>query len=432
MSEQPEGPNLAAYAAGHGLSHRLFSAALPKATQLMRHGFLQEVPSVARGELPGCPPDSWLAFASYAYEGRSDVERSRFTLVLIQAPKSLGFAVRVLCHDRDLSERDRANPDADREVIELDDRAVKLESEGFLERYALSTDHDQDQIAVWQLFGPKLIDWLTDQAPGDFSFELQDGALCCFVPGFVDDPEQLDGLCHAAGRVFRGMAEIERERTERSGPGGVPSRDAALEQELAAHPFRSPPKSTKAAAKEFRRGPLLGDRSWKLGSEAFFRAHALARGFQPIALSAFRAGHIQTALPGLLAHVAQGPLPSIGIDGYPDPQRQRRLRRHGLELAGHRRGVADAIDGPRRRHAARRHRAARIDPGGQRRPLAVPDGTRWRLARSLRAGAGRVLQCRCDDPGPARTQLSRGPAQTGLSPRLRRPCIGRGRNRRAA
>jgi hypothetical protein len=316
VSEQSEGPTLAAYAEAHGLHHRLFSAALPKATQLMRHGFLQEVPSVARGDLGGGLDDAWLAFASYAYEGRSDIERSRFTLVLIEAPKSLGFAVRVLCHDRDLSERDAANPDADREVIELDDRMVTLESEEFLRRYALSTDHDQDQLAVWQLFGPGLIDWLTDGAPEDFSFELQDGALCCFLPGFVTDPALLDALRAAAGRVFGALSAIERERGEPSGADGTLSRDETLEKELADHVFSEPPKSTKAAAKEFRRGPLLGEKAWKLGSEAFFREHAKALGFSPIDVATFRAGHVQTALPGLLAHVAEGSLPGIGVAGY--------------------------------------------------------------------------------------------------------------------
>ena len=48
----PTTPTLAAYAAGHGLLHRAASFGLPKATQLMRHGFMQEVPSLATGELP--------------------------------------------------------------------------------------------------------------------------------------------------------------------------------------------------------------------------------------------------------------------------------------------------------------------------------------------------------------------------------------------
>ena len=35
--------------------------------------------------------------------------------------------------------------------------------------YALSTDGDQDQVVVWQLFDPSLVQWLAEEAPEDFS-----------------------------------------------------------------------------------------------------------------------------------------------------------------------------------------------------------------------------------------------------------------------
>lgn len=307
-------PTLADYAAAHGLSHRTAALALPKATQLMRHGFLQEVHSLASGSLPGLER-CWLAQLDYAYQGRGDIERSYFTLVLTEAAKSNEFAVRVLCHDRGLSDRDRSNPDSDREVVELDDRVVELESGAFLQRYAVSTDHDQDQLSVWQLFDPSLIQWLTAEAPAGFSFELQDGALSCFVPGITADTAQLDALCAAAARVFARVLGIDGH----GAAVGVPregSRGDLVERELAEHPFATPPKSTKAAAKEFRDGLLLGDRAWALGAEAFFRAHAAAVGFQPIAPSAFRASHIDTFFPGELAHVAQGVLPGGGREAF--------------------------------------------------------------------------------------------------------------------
>ena len=85
-----------------------------------------------------------------------------------------------------------------------------------------------------------------------------------------------------------------------------------VDRELAEHPFATPPQSTKAAAKEFRSGLMLGDRAWELGAEAFFREHAAAVGFRRIPPSAFRAGHVDTFFPGGLAHVAQGSLPGGG------------------------------------------------------------------------------------------------------------------------
>ncbi len=279
--------------------------ALPKATQLMRHGFMQEVPSLARGDLPGGLAGGWLAHVNYVYSGTMDLERSPFTLALVQAPESLAFAVRVLCHDRGMSERDRDDPDAGRRIVELDDRGVKLESESFLKRYALETDHDQEQLAVWQLFDPSLIDWLTEDAPAGFSFELQDGALACFRPGFITDPAELDALCAGAARVFHHVDAIRRER------GEVGERDEEIERELAAHPFDEPPRTTREAARAFRRGVTIGDRGWKLGAEAFFRSHAEAIGFEPVPLSAYRAGHVDTFLPGVPAHAARGAIGGV-------------------------------------------------------------------------------------------------------------------------
>lgn len=300
-------PTLAAYAAAHGLRHRAASFGLPKATQLMRHGFMQEVPSLAGGELPQGAGEGWLALVNYAYEGRSDIERSPFTLVLVGALASTDYAIRVLCHDRGLDERERSNPDADRQVVKLDDKEVRLESNRFLERYAVSTDHDQDQIAVWQLFSPSLIQWLTEEAPERFSFELQDGALACFVPGYTADADELDALCAAATRVFTRVAAIDGPGHDGAAPGDG-TRRSRVERELADHPFAGPPPSVKAAAKEFRHGLRLGDQAWALGAEAFFRAQAALAGFEPIAGDVYRAAHLDTFLPGVFTRAAQGRL----------------------------------------------------------------------------------------------------------------------------
>jgi hypothetical protein len=306
-SAESAGPKLAAYAAERGLSYEPSSMALPRATQLLRHGFMQEIRNLLRGNLPGGLADAWLAHVDYAYAGRTDIDRRFFTLVLVQAPQSVAFAVRVLCHDHDLTELDVSNPDADRQVVELDDKAVRLESEGFLARYALSTDADQDQLRVWQIFDPSLIEWLTSEAPEDFSFELQDGALCCFVPGVVADADALDALCAAAARVFAHVVEIDSGgavRTEQVEDG----RAKTVERELAEHRFDSPPETVKAAAKAFGHGPLIGDRAWKLGAEAFFREQARAHGMERIEVAAFRAANIEVFLPGVVTDAAAGPV----------------------------------------------------------------------------------------------------------------------------
>ncbi|MBK8294206.1 MAG: hypothetical protein IPK93_05285 [Solirubrobacterales bacterium] len=235
-------------------------------------------------------------------------------LVLIQAPESLGFAQRVLLHDHDLSKLDMSNPDSDRQVMKAPDRSVTLESEQFLERYALFTDSDQDENSVWRLFAPTLIDWLTHQAPTDFSFELQDGALCCFVPGKLKEAAELDGLCVASARVFKEVTRIGEGRT---GTQIDPdSRGGKIETRLAEVKFDRPPESVKKAAKAFKKGMAIGDEGWKLGAEAFFREQAKAVGFTPIATSAYRASHIETFLPGEIAHAAAGPEGGIWQDTF--------------------------------------------------------------------------------------------------------------------
>lgn len=313
MSEPTE-PTLESYAAARGLYFRPTSFALPQATQLLRHGFMREVTGLVRGNLPGGLNDAWLAHVAYVYSGMNDLKRSPFTLVLIQAPDSIGFATRVLCHDRDLSRLDMTNPDSEQEIVRLDDRAVKLESEAFLERYALFTDNDQDENSVWRLFAPTLIHWLSTEAPEDFSFELQDGALCCFVPGSLTEPDEVDALCEGAARVLKEVTRIgEGSGNAAASPD---SRQSMVEAELAKHAFSSPPKNVKSAAKEFKSGLLIGDEAWKLGAEAFFREQARAAGFDRIGNSEFRASHIQTFLPGNLVHVAEGRAGTIFENAY--------------------------------------------------------------------------------------------------------------------
>ena len=174
---------------------------------------------------------------------------------------------------RDLSKLDMSNPDSDREVITIPDRSVSLESEAFLRRFALFVDSDQDENSVWRLFSPALIDWLANSAPVDFSFELQNGALCCFVPGSLVDPDQLDELCLAVAKVMKEVTRIGKGRAG-SGQGSVvdpDSRRGQVEAKLAGVSFDSPPASVKKAAKEFRKGLMIG--GWTmLGASYLFTA----------------------------------------------------------------------------------------------------------------------------------------------------------------
>jgi hypothetical protein len=202
-------------------------------------------------------------------------------------------------------------------MLELDDRQVKVESNAFLNRYAIWTGHDQDEVRAWQVFDPALISWLTDEAPEDFSFELQNGALACFVPGVVAEAKALDALCLAASRVLGRVTEVSGDEDTSSDADTTDRpRDDRIERELAEHPFEQPPKSVFAAARHFGALRLLSGSTWQLGSEAFFRAHVEAIGLKRIDPEAFLASHVDTVIPGAVTQVAQGRLPGTELDGY--------------------------------------------------------------------------------------------------------------------
>jgi hypothetical protein len=286
---------------------------MPEPTQLLQHGFTEEVPNLGMGDLPGGIEDGWLAHFDYKTIG-SEIHDHLFTVVLARAPKSVEFAKRVLCHDRDLSDIDRSNPEAGLELLKLEDRKFKLESDAFLDRYSVWADHDQDDLAAWQLFDPALIDWLTDQAPKDFSFELQNGALACFVPGAIAEADALDALCQGAARVLARVNEISGGSN--AAPADEEDREQLVDHELAGHPFEHPPKSVFAASLHFGRIPLISRSSWQLGAEAFFRSHVAALGLERIEPDSFLAEHIDTVIPGAVTQVAEGRLPGTELDGY--------------------------------------------------------------------------------------------------------------------
>ena len=306
MGADPEAGGFRRFARRSGLTH-YENWGVPEATQLLRHGFVQLVPELGLGRLPGGLGDGWLAHASFSSQSPTGIEEHRFTVVISRVPESVGFAVRVTCHDRGLSAEERSNPSADAEVIELSDRDVAVESVRFLERYCVVTDNDQDPLRSWQLFSPALIDWLTDKAPARFSFELQDGALCCFVPEYLTAEAELAELCAAADRVNDRVRELGAAAP--STAATARTRAAIIEAELAAHPFASPPASVWAAAREFGWWGLVTGRSWRLGAEAFFRAYAAGQGFTRIDDARFRAGaHLTTPMPGEITQIAAGRL----------------------------------------------------------------------------------------------------------------------------
>ena len=305
-------PQWQAYAQQRGLAYYP-NWSIPEVTQLLHHTDFGDEPNVIIGDLPGGLAGSWLAH--FRLEGAAIGGGRTYTVVVVAAQASVEYAVRVTCHDRDLPDRDASNPDAELQSIEMDDQAVTVESDAFLKRYAVSTDHDQDPLRAWQLFDPALIHWLTEEAPEDFSFELQNGAVCGFVPGALADADALDALCEATAVVHTRVVEIGEVSGEPAAATAAGTREDVVERALAKHPFAKPPGSARAAALHFGL-PLFSRSSRHLGAEAFFRGHAAALGLELMEPDEFMATHIEIAVPGSITHVARGRLPQTALDGY--------------------------------------------------------------------------------------------------------------------
>ncbi len=305
-------PAMAAYARERGLGYdRHWFAG--DSTQLLRRGFMPDAWDSMDGTLPG-GAEGKIAHWSSTFDG----EELEFTIVLVLIPESIALATRLLCHDRRLPGKARSNPDEAVEVVTLDDDKLGFESDAFAKRYEVSADHDQDAIRALQLFDPSLLVWMAEKAPERMSFELQDGTLCVFRPGFLMGPEELDELAEAASRIakyVRDAADGAESAPRPPAPTGTaedPSRDQVLEAALAAVVFDSPPSSVKEAADRFRSGPFRTDKSWRLGNEAFFRESARSIGLEPWSVSRFRAERPKYEPPGRFSQVAGGELDGVG------------------------------------------------------------------------------------------------------------------------
>lgn len=130
----------------------------------------------------------------------------RFTVVLAQVPSSTPFVPRLFCIRKGRSTRDD-------EFYGFEARHSKLWTESTVlnDRYTVSTSPYQDPNWMRQLFSPALVDWLANEPPADFSFELAYGALLGSVEEDEPGRDGLAALCDATAHV---AARIARECEE--------------------------------------------------------------------------------------------------------------------------------------------------------------------------------------------------------------------------
>ncbi|MFN8152611.1 MAG: hypothetical protein U0R24_16005, partial [Solirubrobacterales bacterium] len=296
-------PAMRGYAGSRQRHYEAFVFA-PEATQVLRRRFLPLGWNVVSWD------DGHGHTVRLMHLPSEEGERHWVTVLVRPAAASAGFAARIVCHDRDVEEELAKDADADLQTVTLADVDVELESDAFDRRYRLLGDADQDPIALRRLLSPDLIDDLTELPLDGFSFELQDGALSCFLPGIHTDPAELDALEAAAGRVHARAEEIGRGSPQRR--TAVVGREPRIEAALAEHPFPRPPAGVREAAKVFRRWPIpffIDDAAWGLGAEAFFRSYVDSIGMELSSPAAVKSTHYEAGVIGDPVHVAHGPLP---------------------------------------------------------------------------------------------------------------------------
>jgi hypothetical protein len=135
----------------------------------------------------------------YAY-GRFD-----YNVVFAQIPESQPFVPRLIC------ERRGRITDDTHYGFEVRSSRLWTESEKLNSRFKVTVSPFQDDNWLRQLFIPTFIDWLGEQSPGDFSFELAYGSLLCSVE--QDDPDEagLEALWEAGATVAKRIRDETNE-----------------------------------------------------------------------------------------------------------------------------------------------------------------------------------------------------------------------------
>lgn len=173
-------------------------------------------------------------------------------------------------------------------------------------RYVVEIAKGQEQVWLYRLFSPTLIDWLAHETPPDFGFKLSSGVFTCETPqwrgqGRLDgeaDPELLDLLASTGGRV---AGRIRDEVLEQVGLGNVPvARSAEAAEDWAGEPGHG-----KVLGTLFRVMKLVG--ADVEADDEDLVEYAKDRGLETVSPAQFHAAHIELPLPGVATNVLRAP-----------------------------------------------------------------------------------------------------------------------------
>ena len=199
----------AAYAQQRGLNWQRHSA-VAAATPLLRRGDTRRIDESFTGTLPGGLAGE---LALYSYEERSYAGTSgqtkeihHFTIVLSALPgmesRLPGLFVQRRSGFRFL--------DGAEDVFRSTER-IELESEVLDRKCEIFADKGCDANWLRQLFTPTFVDFLAEESPEGFAFEVENGMLCVNVNRYRGKADELDEICAAASEVAKRITEEAAE-----------------------------------------------------------------------------------------------------------------------------------------------------------------------------------------------------------------------------
>jgi hypothetical protein len=205
-----------AYADGRKLARSNGRTSLPPVTALLQRGDERYAEEAFSGGLPG-GLQGQLALYTYEEEtrdsdGNKETTYYHFTVAITNLPETAPF----------MSELAMQRRSGFRFLDGAEDKfrkrqRVEVESEAADKKYEIFIGPDDSMIKARQIFSPKFIVWMAENAPDGIACELLGGGLCVNVKGHKKTADELDEFCVAASAIAKRLHE---EAAEMAGAQG--------------------------------------------------------------------------------------------------------------------------------------------------------------------------------------------------------------------
>ncbi len=194
-----------AYAKERGLAWTQ-NGAIPPSTELLRRGATRRADHAFTGKLDG-ELDGTIALYTYEEHGvgggpGQPSEYHHFTVVLIEVPDAGARLPALYCQRRSGFRFLDGAEDVFRKT-----KRVELESEQLDRRCEIFADPSSDDNWIRQLFSPSFVNYLADQTPDGFAFEVENGVMCVNVNRHRGKASELDELSAAGVAVAKRISE---------------------------------------------------------------------------------------------------------------------------------------------------------------------------------------------------------------------------------